>query len=338
MKDFNYKYIVVILGFVFLGFCVFILSKAHNITDVKEVEYSYPDFKPKEEDKRIDVLLLGIRGASDPQGGLLTDTIILISFDEKTKKMAIVSIPRDIYVSLPDYGKAKINFAYSLGESRDPGGGGMSMSKEAVQYISGIFIDHVVVVNFEGFKDAIDVVGGIEVLLEKPFLESSQWQGEGKEGSRYWRLVQSEDEQSEYWEFYIPEGRQVLNGEEALYYIRSRRSTSDFDRSRRQHMVLDALREKALSLKILANPIKALEILDVLGDNARTTMNISDINKVLSLAGENQSVVPENNVLTPGRNSAIKEDNIDGKYVIVPKRGDWEDVRSYFGSILKDEQ
>ena len=99
---------------------------------------------------RINILLLGIRGLDDmSNGGLLTDTIIIASIDTEKKKAALISIPRDIYLEIPIVKKKeKINAAYLYGEEKLPDGGGLELSKRAVEYVTGLAMDHVVSVDF----------------------------------------------------------------------------------------------------------------------------------------------------------------------------------------------
>lgn len=113
-------------------------------------------------------------------------------------------------------------------------GGGIDMAEKVISKITGIYIDKTVVFDFSAFKEIVDAVGGIDIYLEKPFKESSQWG----------------------YEFSLPAGNNHLNGEQALYYVRSRYSTNDFDRARRQQEVIIAIKNKALTLGFLTNPLK----------------------------------------------------------------------------------
>lgn len=358
------KRIIVFLG-VLLGMGVFfVFLRASNILTVSGSVGSYPDFSVEREDDRIDVLILGIRGSGDPNGGLLADTMVLASFDKKTKRAAMVSIPRDLYVEMPDHGPEKINFAYALGEMRSPGGGGLTLSKEVVQYVSGVYIDHAIVLNFEGFKRVVDTLGGVTITRDTPFVESQQWQGERVAESPYWVFRQEaapavevpagaegeitpEDEAADpevieepaptagYWMFRVAEGTHTLNGNDALYYIRSRYSSSDFDRVRRQQEVIDALKNQALSLGVLANPFKVFELIDALGKNIRTDMSLGDIREFISLAQEYQGVPVNHAVLEPADDGIIYADKSDrGAYVLLPRGGNWNEVRSFFKTLL----
>ncbi len=208
------------------------------------------------DDGRVNVLLLGMRGANDPHGGLLADSIMVASFDTKNDKVALISVPRDLYVEIPDTNeRGKLNSVYSHweGSGRNQGIPKMEATMEA---ITGLKIDHAVAINFNGFKQLIDTVGGVDVRLAKPFAETKQFV-EGNEcgGS-----------------FALPAGPSHLNGDRALCYARARESTNDFDRSKRQQIILKALKDKMISLGTLADFGKLNKILDIIGANVKTDL------------------------------------------------------------------
>lgn len=211
---------------------------------------------PQEQDGRVNILLLGMRGVNMPGGGLLADSIMIASFDTKNNKVAMISVPRDLYVQIPGTNeRGKINSVYSHWES----GGrsqGIPKMEEMMQTITGLKIDHAVVINFAGFQKLIDAVGGVDVKLSKAFYETQQFV-EGNEcgGS-----------------FTLPAGSNHLNGEKALCYARARVQTNDFDRSKRQQVILKALKDKMISLGTLADFNKVNNILNIIGDNVKTDM------------------------------------------------------------------
>lgn len=229
--------------------------------------------KPEKDPDRINILLLGLRGPDDPNGGLLTDTIILVSIKKSISQVAMISIPRDIYLEMPREAgqpksqaiKEKINFAYALGEEKKIGGG-LVYSQAVVSRLTGLYIDYTISADFLAFKEIVDILDGIDIYLDKPFSETTQFAKE--------ILLE------------LPAGRNHLDGETALYFVRSRYSTSDFDRARRQQQVLLAIKDKALSLGILLNPVKIFELLDVLGRHIKTNMAVVDFNSLISLAQE----------------------------------------------------
>lgn len=332
----------------------------------------YENFSIEKEDSRVDVLLVGMRGAGDPDGGLLADTIILASYDTKTRSAALVSIPRDLYVELPGNGKkAKINAAYALGEEKAPGGGGLALSKQMVSYISGVYVDYAVSIDFSGFLKAIDIVGGVTITRQTPLRESKQWQYEGKENNPYWHIetveapaaatetsdgtaqeppgqeqedTENESEQEEglgeeappavrqYWVFEVPAGTHVLSGEDALYYVRSRYTTSDFDRMHRQQEVISSFVRKVLSLGVLANPIRVSELIDALGASVRTDAGISEIRTAVDVLRSGTWSTIDRHVLdTTNFLISAHEDN---QYVLLTKSGNFEELRNFFQAIL----
>ncbi|MDD5589875.1 MAG: LCP family protein, partial [Candidatus Portnoybacteria bacterium] len=227
---------------------IFSQMQSGNEGAVLPISEDWP--QPEKDPDRTNILLLGLRGAGDENGGLLTDTIILLSVKKSTNEVAMISIPRDLYVVMPQAPgqknslKEKINFAYALGEERKSGGG-LVYSKAVVSRITNLYIDYAVSVDFMAFKETVDILGGIDVNLENPFVETTQFAKE---------MVLE-----------LPAGKNHLDGETALFFVRSRYSTSDFDRARRQQQVLLAIKNKALSSGILLNPVKIFELLNTMG-------------------------------------------------------------------------
>ena len=225
--------------------------KENSNSQEEELNKNFP--VPIKETDRFNTLLLGIRGSEDTEnGGLLSDSIMLFSSDKTTGKLSLVSIPRDLYVNLYGIVKGKTNEIYEKGLIKK---NAMEFTKNAFSRITGVYIDNLIVFDFEGFKEIVDAIGGIEVDLKQPFEEKNQWG----------------------YEFSLPAGKNHFDGETALYYTRSRYSSSDFDRSRRQQEVIFAIKEKALSLGILSNPLKINILIASLKNNIETDFNILDI-------------------------------------------------------------
>ncbi len=145
-----------------------IQSLIHNIPGVK-------DELEGEAEGRINILLIGMRGENMPGGGKLADTIIVASILSKENKVAMISIPRDLYVTVPGtQDKQKINAVYSYGEDKKSGQGLIDM-KTIVGEVTGLPIHYAVDINFAGFKQLIDAIGGIDITLDKPFEEPLQF-------------------------------------------------------------------------------------------------------------------------------------------------------------------
>lgn len=176
----------------------------------------------------INVLLLGIDSrAGEPSR---TDVIMLGQIRPTTKKMSLVSIPRDTRVRLGGLGYTKINHAHIIGELRGGNRTGTESALRAVSDLCGIDIHYYVKIDFAGFKQFIDWMGGLEVELPRPL-----------------RLT--------YDNLTLPAKRQHLNGHKALMLIRERESLpdGDFGRQRNQYIVLKALALKMLEPQHLCN-------------------------------------------------------------------------------------
>ncbi len=268
------------------------------------------------EEERINFLILGIRGADDPNGGLLTDTIIIASIERSTNRLALISIPRDIYTDIPEVTKKyKINDAYAIGEQSDQDNGGLVLATETIEKITGLNIHFTVSVNFEAFEKLIDTLGGITVYVPRDFRETSQWEGQ---------------------EFFVPQGYQTMDGETALLYVRARYSTSDFDRARRQQDVLLAIKNKALNLGILANPLKLNKILDIVGDNVRMNMNIGELNQSIGIITDIKTDEIIRKVFDTTEAGLLTETHTeDGMYILQPAEGNFDKIKKACEDIFK---
>jgi polyisoprenyl-teichoic acid--peptidoglycan teichoic acid transferase len=135
-----------------------------------------------EKEGRVNILLLGMRGENVPGGGLLADTIMVLSIHPKSdvegdqSKASLISIPRDLYVTVPGgTEQRKINAVFALGEERSRGGGGIEDMTKVVSEVIGQPVPYAVTINFQGFTDVVNALGGIEVTLDKPFTEAMQF-------------------------------------------------------------------------------------------------------------------------------------------------------------------
>jgi LCP family protein required for cell wall assembly len=268
----------------------------------KDPEYAMP-----ENDKnRLDILALGIRGKDDVEnGGLLTDTILLFSMDTTTGKATLTSIPRDLTVRVTNDKTEKINTAYIHN--------GVSGTRKLYSRILGVGIDNVVVVDFQAFQSVVEALGGISITLDKPFKETQQWG----------------------YEFLLPAGVNNLNGEQALYYARSRYGTSDFDRSRRQMQVIMAIKEKAAALDLLQDPIKALEVIMAVKKHVDTDLGVFDLGTVKNLlAQQNELGKIKRYQLTT--ENFLYETTASGTYELLPRGNTLAPIKAFFQTILTD--
>lgn len=276
-----------------------------------------------EGDGRVNILLLGI-GGEGHQGSNLSDTIMVLSIDPRTKDVSMLSLPRDLYVPIPGYGKAKINAAHAYGESERYVGGGPALAKKTVSELLDLPIHYFARIDFRGFKKAIDAVGGIDINVDKNLYDPA-YPDESRPGRT---MVLS-----------IKAGKQHMDGATALRYTRSRHSTSDFDRAKRQQQVLLALRQKALGLKFLSNPAKISEMIDLVGTNAKTDIQLFELKKLADIAKDIDPDKMVTKVLDTSEGGLLKFAAIAGAgSTVVPKAGinDFSEIRAYAHSIFAD--
>jgi LCP family protein required for cell wall assembly len=184
--------------------------------------------------ERFTILLMGLDKRPGESGtAFRTDSMMLISLDPKTNSIGILSIPRDLYVEVPYAGLHRVNAAYVIGELAQPGGG-PTLAKQTVQYNFGMRVNEFITVDFNTFITLIDAVGGVEILVERPIVDYN---------------YPTMDYGTEV--FRVEAGLQVMNGTTALKYARTRHSSDDIDRARRQQQVLYALRDKVTNLGIV---------------------------------------------------------------------------------------
>ncbi|WP_262401719.1 LCP family protein [Actinomadura sp. CNU-125] len=162
-----------------------------------------------------------------------TDTIMLLHLPADRKKAYMISFPRDSWVTVPGYGKQKINAAFSYG--------GPKLLIQTIEGLTGVRIDHYGAIDFAGFESMVDALGGVTVNIKKSVYDPARkvnWQA----------------------------GKQELNGEEALLFVRQRYNlpNGDFDRMKRQQALLRALAKKAADSGTLTNPLKLDRFLSAL--------------------------------------------------------------------------
>lgn len=203
------------------------------------------------------ILIVGI-GWAGHQAGSLADSIMLASLDEEKKSVTMVSIPRDLYVS---YGTGewagKINALYPIWLGRKEW---ISLVANKVAEITGQSIHHYMVIDFTAFRYIINALDGIEIDVTRDLYDSEY-----------------PDYDYGYTIFSVKKWLQNFDGETALRYARSRHSTSDMDRSRRQQQIINAIKTKALSAGVITSPTKISEIIDATRKNINTDLTISDI-------------------------------------------------------------
>jgi len=308
-------------------------------------------------DEELNILLLGM-GGEGHSGGTLSDSITLININPEIKKTNIISIPRDLWVPIPtDWNSEtynKINSSYAIGiddsvrypnkktEFRGKLGGG-NLSKYVIEKVTGISIDYFIAIDFSSFVEIIDILGGIEVNVEKPF-DDYFYPVKGLENEtcgfsaekitevhqKYSGFELEKQFTCRYKHLSFKKGKQNMDGETTLKFVRSRHSDQyggDFARSERQHEVLEALKEKILSKNILG---KGNEILEKLNNSVTTDININLLKETLEPLGNitqyriNHIYITEENVLASSKSSS-------GQYILQPKsgQGNFQEIKNY---------
>jgi polyisoprenyl-teichoic acid--peptidoglycan teichoic acid transferase len=209
----------------------------------------------------VNFLLIG----SDrrPGGSFRTDTLVIAILRPNEGQVSLISIPRDLWVSIPGWENQRINTAYQHGISVGYPGGGPGLLKDTILYNLGIRIDHTAMVEFDGFSQIVDTLGGVDVPVACAYTD--------------WRLIDpSYDPQNENnWALYTTgPGLVHMDGDLALWYARSRQKSSDFDRGRRQQEVLRALFTQALQAGTLT---RISDLYNDLKNTVETDLNLVDL-------------------------------------------------------------
>lgn len=283
-----------------------------------------------EGDGRINILLLG-KGGPGHTAPDLTDTLLLASIDPIQNEAALLSIPRDMYVQDQNGYSTKINAvysnakqsSYSAGGSEDQAeDAGLSAVKQTVSDVIGVPIHYYVMVNFQAFEDAINIVGGLDIFIEEALVD---W-------SVAWLLGGDP--------VVAAEGLQTLDGKRALLYARSRKGSArgDFDRTERQREIIVALQQEVLSTSTFSNPFKIIELMNTFGDNVRTDLNGVDEIRRLYEIGKN---IGSDKIISVGLADdpiLVTTDFVANQSVVRPIAGlyQYDEIHSFVRNTLRD--
>ena len=281
-------------------------------------------------DERINILLLGYGGPGH-DGPYLTDSIMLLSIRPGTREAIMISVPRDLWVKIPalpgnGFMMGKLNSAYAIGTDRNnypnvrsewkTSTGGGDLAAATVSQVTGQPIDYWVGVDFKAFRDLVNALGGVRVnvptMLDDPYFPAGESTG--------------------MMRVHFDTGWQQFDGERALEYARSRETTSDFDRSRRQQLVMLAVRQRVFSLNAIP---RMLSLLGALQDNVRTNLRPGDMQQLADLAGKikdqdiRRVAIDTSNLLRSGTSS-------NGQYILEPLDPTYGALHRYLAMALPD--
>lgn len=215
------------------------------------------------DDQTVTFLLLGSDQRSSTQKYFRTDVLVIAALRPATMQVSLISLPRDLYVYIPTVGMDRVNTAYEYGIMYDYPGGGTSLLKDTILYNLGVRIDHLAMVDFDGFRKIVDTLGGVDVPVYCQYTD--------------WHLISPElDETNEdNWElFTVGPGLEHMDGDLALWYARSRSKSSDFDRGRRSQEVLRALYGSVRSGDVIG---KIPELYEDLKSTIKTDLGLRDL-------------------------------------------------------------
>lgn len=276
---------------------------------------------------RTNLLLLGISGGNHA-GSQLTDTMLIVSLDATDQSLAMISVPRDIW---SDTLQDRVNSAYYYGEEKKQGGG-MTLAKAIIEDMTGLTLHYGLVIDFTGFTQVIDAVGGIDVNVPAAFVdpefpiagkEDDECDGDPTYACRYETLR-------------FEAGTQHMDGETALKYVRSRHAQgdegTDFARGKRQQEVLLALKTTLSNPGLWISPGKSREILDSVDRAVDSDMSLGELLTVGKLiargTGETRQISIEDQLYVPPTSWY-------GRYVLLPKES-FEEIHAYLRDQLED--
>ena len=378
------KLFLVILGII-LAYFIFLSIKTNQF--YQKIYTPKNNHQPQEKNT-YNILLFGY-GGGQHEGTYLTDTMMLFHLNLASKSAVLISIPRDLWVKLPTKDKSpfytKINAVYQtelfpqnypdldpkyLGDKRDA-----NLAKFIVGGIFGLKVDNYVAIDFEGFKKAIDILGGVDVEVEKSFTDPAYpidgkekdlcdektenlfkqiepflkpgYNPEDKE-----KLLKDNQELDEflknatesphlafpcrYEKLTFKKGKTHMDGETALKFVRSRHALGDggdFARARRQQILLQAVKDKILSLGFLT---KIIPLLDQLGEHLKTDLKLSEMEK-LSQAGLKANQYQLKTYVLSTDNLLDEAVSSDGQYILIPKAGqdNWQEIQKTIENIIE---
>ncbi len=326
-----------LLGFVIILFLLisnFVIGYLKNtksyyyVSLIKNFIFT-PESKLNSYNDRTNVLILGKAGGTH-EAPDLTDSVIFTSIDWMNRNITLISISRDIWI--PDL-RAKLNSVYYWGNKRQDKGG-IILARSEVEEIVGQPIHYVVVIDFEGFVGIINVLGGVNVSVERDFIDS-KYPIAGKENDI---CVNDIEYKCRYETVYFNSGFQSMDGEKALKFARSRNAQgeegTDFARAARQQKILDAAKDRILSIGTLSSVGKIKKIEKILVENIESDIKLEEavtLGGIIFRARNNirPYVLPESLLINP-----VISPKYDNLYVFIPKSGDWNEVNEWVDAKL----
>ncbi|TKJ31451.1 MAG: hypothetical protein CEE40_01295 [Chloroflexi bacterium B3_Chlor] len=263
---------------------------------------------------RINILLVGLDQRWQVQHrSFRTDTIMIASLHTETNEGVLLSVPRDLYVEVPGHGKRRINIAHVLGETQGYPGGGPALLMDTIQQDFGIPLHGYVMMNFQGFREIVDLLGGVDIYVEKEIWDNKYPDDRGGEIT-----------------IHIPAGQQHMEGETLLRYCRTRHGSDDFDRMARQQKALVTIGRKFLSLQMLP---RLPQLLQTMSHTVYTDLSPAVIIRLAGMASEVDPdqirfVVIDRSLLDPSQRQPGDEPSL-----LYP---DWDKIHALVNQVFYD--
>jgi len=262
---------------------------------------SEPALTPWDGAGRVTILILGLdyRDWSTGRDYSRSDTMILLTLDPLTRTAGILSIPRDLWVSIPQFKHGKINTAYYLGDAYKLPGGGAGLAIDTVEELLGVPVNYFAQIDFGAFVDFVDEIGGVKVDVKEPITVDLLGSGAATKKN-------------------LKAGVQVLPGEWALAYARARYTEGgDFDRAARQQQVIIGIRDRILSFDLLPVLIGKADVLyQQLSNGIQTNINLSDAIKLAIVAAQVKEKDIQQGII--GEKQVLFGKSPDGLSILIP--------------------
>ena len=325
--------LVIVISLIFSGRVIMSSTGAtawiENNTFFGKIKHLAPSMEKQlkgESEDRINVMLLGM-GGEGHEGGQLTDTMILASIKPSTKEASLISFPRDMVSPVSNW--RKINSIHAYAEKAEEGSGG-TKTIEAMGELLDTPINYYVSIDFDGFADIIDELGGIEIEVENTFDDYTYPAAGQQDNPNYY---------ARYEHLHFDAGKQTMNGTTALKYARSRHAYgiegSDFARAKRQQLVLEAVKNKLLSSSTLLNPITVAKLVNKFSQNISTNLEVWEMLKLWDLAKNIDRSKMQNKVLSDAPdNYLISSTGEDGAYILVPRSGSFSSIKEMIANVF----
>jgi LCP family protein required for cell wall assembly len=332
---------VLYLAFLFLGIVVRKTGVGYYLKLASDFVFT-PSEKIDSINSRTNILILG-KGGTGHEAPDLTDTMMLVSISHTDSSITLISLPRDIWI--PDL-KTKLNSTYYWGNKKQSlvagfndsrGSGGLILTKSEVERITGQPVQYGMVIDFSGFEEIVDILGGVDVEVEHSFVDE-KYPIEGKENDE---CGGDPEFKCRYETISFDKGVTHMDGELALKFVRSRNAEgdegTDFARAARQQKVISAIKNKVLTREILLSKEKLRQLQEAFSKYVETDID-TEAGAILARytydARDNVTsyVLPEDLLVNPPISPEY-----DNLYVFIPKGDSWDEVHTWVKCILTKE-